>query len=282
MRFTPARGFGVRFPDRRDGRPKPCRKKMNGENMYEETTVRTADSILDTDEEHAASDAVRKLATALGVDMSDLCGDVSDDLVTKLQAVIVAMREDWSALNRFLTTTAVNYGWCGDFENRLREYNSHFKVLQLEGRSEYGQRATTYIDSNGRRRIRARDHYGLPEELLDRLASCPHCTGHRGGDEGAIREALVEAQRIRTDARALYHRVQAAWAVARQELPLTVREMAESLGGCTLRDEIVDHSGRRWRLVEPAVEATVSGSRTASHEVAAPAEVIMGIVADFE
>jgi hypothetical protein len=82
------------------------------EDMSPIDTVRTADSILDDEEE-----VVEKPTRA------------------ELLELVEQMQHDWATLNEYMNRTAAYYSWCGDYEERQQQYNRDFKVLKLQPRS---------------------------------------------------------------------------------------------------------------------------------------------------
>jgi hypothetical protein len=46
------------------------------------------------------------------------------------------MATDWRTLNAIHNQTAEQRDWCSEYEDRQRNYNARFSVLQLKGRSD--------------------------------------------------------------------------------------------------------------------------------------------------
>lgn len=110
--------------------------------------------------------------------------------IDTLLNVIGAMQEDWQKLNRFYNATAMRYGWCSDWEERIRRYNNEFRVLKLQGRVDQGRFTPgAIIEYEGSRVTihgqNARPHYMLSEDAVRRLSLCDGCIGRNGNIENS-------------------------------------------------------------------------------------------------
>ena len=121
-------------------------------------TVRTPDAIVD-DEDESPSRA-------------------------ELLALVDQMQKDWVTLNEYMNRTASYFSWCGDYEERQRQYNHQMKVLKLQPRSD-----------RDRERLTSPDSYLLPS--LKRLVAQDQRGEIKREQEIAQQDALGEQLRHR-------------------------------------------------------------------------------------
>ena len=95
-------------------------------------SVRTAETLLDEEEEPPSREQLLKL--------------------------VDEMQRDWRHLNEIMNKTAQNYEWCDEYEERQARYNEGFSALKLEGRG-----------ANQRPVGGGHDRYLLPECQIERL-----------------------------------------------------------------------------------------------------------------
>jgi hypothetical protein len=70
--------------------------------------------------------------------MADIDGLTRDELIQ----LIDDMNQDWGTLNRILNTQATAFGWCSEYEERVKKYNAETKVLKMHGRFPDGTQVT--------------------------------------------------------------------------------------------------------------------------------------------
>ena len=80
------------------------------------------------------SDGVRTPDTIVD-DSEPAVGDLLA-FVEALRNLNAAMHRDWAKLNALLNATAQAWGWCSDYEARLRQYNNEFEVMALIDRRQ--------------------------------------------------------------------------------------------------------------------------------------------------
>lgn len=107
----------------------------------------------------------------------------SHDGMTRAELIelINDMRDDWATFNRILNTQATAFGWCGEYEERMEQYNTETKVLKMQGRVPKGKSVSTRNAYAARRLIMGHamttfQRLGMdpPEDGLDGRVASDH------------------------------------------------------------------------------------------------------------